>query len=248
MAKVLVERPRVLGGFCRGSRKGYRRQVSRAMERDDGGGARCEGIKVRGGGQKHFNEHLGPLRRYLDSQVGRPWNTIHSEICQHIDRGSVVQKHILTHLFQYVETGAVLIDGVPHHPPHAAWRGPRPIEGRHAWYVCPRTGLLKRAPQRKPRRPKPVTQRHWLNASQFCERTPSGIWILVTLRPLDENAASRDVYLNRSVSGYDGWRLTEAYGRPVRAVAVKWLTTAELRTLPVPIDVLRPIVQHRVRA
>ena len=62
---------------------------------------------------KFFNEHLSPLRRFLDSNVGRPWDKVYSEICRHVDRGNVVQKHILTHLFDYVVVDTVLIDGEP---------------------------------------------------------------------------------------------------------------------------------------
>lgn len=32
------------------------------------------------GGSKVLNENLTPLRRYLERQVGRPWNKVYSEI------------------------------------------------------------------------------------------------------------------------------------------------------------------------
>ena len=50
------------------------------------------------GHTKWLNEHLGPLRRYLDSQVGRPWDKVFSEICAHIDRSSAVQDHVRDHV------------------------------------------------------------------------------------------------------------------------------------------------------
>src|SRR5690242_5662034 len=96
MGKVLVERPR-LGGWRGASRpgKGYVKRLKKSLDAGDSPPAR-EGIKSRyGHNTKFFNEHLGPLRRFLNSNVGRPWDKVYSEICKHVDRGNVVQKHIL---------------------------------------------------------------------------------------------------------------------------------------------------------
>ncbi len=96
MGKVLVERPRF--GSRGGRPKGYKKAVTRGLAA--GGGPTREGMKrPHGHSLKQFNEHLGPLRRFLDANVGRPWDTVYSEICAHVDLGNVVQKHILTHLF-----------------------------------------------------------------------------------------------------------------------------------------------------
>src|SRR5687767_836238 len=108
MGKVLVERPRLGRKRAKWSKKGYRTRERNELRTGDT--TRREGIKARGGDTKEFNEHLGPLRRFLDANVGRPWDKVYSEICQHIDRGNVVQKHVLTHLFDYVVTTVVLID------------------------------------------------------------------------------------------------------------------------------------------
>src|SRR5262245_14992574 len=77
MAKVIVERPRHRSHWNKP--KGYRRQLRRQL--GDGPATR-EGMKrLWKGGTKMLNEHLGPLRRYLDSQVGRPWDKVFAEIC-----------------------------------------------------------------------------------------------------------------------------------------------------------------------
>ncbi len=110
MAKVIVERPR-FGSRLRGTPKGYRRALQRLGEE---GTPRREGMKRRHrGNTKMLNEHLGPLRRYLDAQVGRPWDKVFSEICSHIDRASAVQDHVRDHVADYVVTHVVLIDGIP---------------------------------------------------------------------------------------------------------------------------------------
>ena len=109
MAKVIVERPRKTYGATR-TPKDYRRRLSRYG--DDGPPAR-EGIKACWRGRtKYLNEHLGPQRRYLDSQVGRPWDKVFSEICARINRNSAVQDHVRDHVADYVVTQVVVIDGV----------------------------------------------------------------------------------------------------------------------------------------
>src|ERR1041385_933184 len=74
MAKVIVERPRKKG-WAWNKPKGYQRRL-RSFGSD--GPPRREGIKSRWrNNTKYLNEHLGPLRRYLDSQVGRPWDKVY---------------------------------------------------------------------------------------------------------------------------------------------------------------------------
>jgi len=80
MGKVLVERPRVRGGFVPGrTGRRYVKAVRSGIESGDGSPVQ-EGImrRYRGGhGRvKHFNEHLGPLRRFVESNVGRPWDKV----------------------------------------------------------------------------------------------------------------------------------------------------------------------------
>src|SRR5262245_57603479 len=108
MAKVIVERPRHKG-WAWARPKGYKRRLTRY-----GGDAPTrEGIKQPWmNGKKFLNEHLGPLRRYLDSQVGRPWDKVFSEICAHIDRSSAVQDHVRDHVADYVAINVILINGV----------------------------------------------------------------------------------------------------------------------------------------
>src|ERR1700722_17579253 len=109
MAKVIVERPRG-GSRVRGARKGYLKRFHKVALEDQ---PKRERIEERGGGTKSFNEHLGPLRRYLQAQVGRPWNKVFAEICAHLSRDSVVQDHVRDHVWDYVVVEVKLNDGVP---------------------------------------------------------------------------------------------------------------------------------------
>src|SRR5438477_11087201 len=59
-----------------------------------------EGMRRPHGDRKWFGEHLGPLRRWLRSQVGRPWNRVYSEACAIIKPDSVVRNYIKLHILE----------------------------------------------------------------------------------------------------------------------------------------------------
>ena len=152
MAKVIVERPRKKGGAWN-KPKGYQRRLRRHGE--DGPPTR-EGIKARWQAHtKDLNEHLGPRRRYLDKQVGRPWDKVFSEICARIDRSSAVQDHVRDHVAEYIATHVILIDGVPCNGEGGKSYG-KPLHQIRSrpWYVCPRTGLLRRVSMPSRKRPR----------------------------------------------------------------------------------------------
>jgi hypothetical protein len=148
MAKVLVERPRS-GGYARD--KGYRKQMERTPPEE---WRRREGMKARwGGGSKWFSDHLGPLRRFLRSNVGRPWDKVYSEICAGLAAGFPVREHFLRHVFDLVARDVILIDGVPCVGSGLGYGRPLNPRWREELYICPRTGLLRQVrPPRKRRR------------------------------------------------------------------------------------------------
>lgn len=248
MAKVLVERPRP--GSRHGSRpsNGYKKRCQKAMAHADGAPTR-ERITAPYNWTRPFNEHLAPLRRYIESQVGRPWNKIHAEICAHIDRGNVVQKHILTHLFEYVITHVILIDGEPCYGEgrrHGEPLRQKPRWLRNQWYVCPKSGLLKQVPP--PRKHPPTDQTKPPAFVRVIETLQchylKGQWELVTVTPLPvelkryySNAV--DVVLKRKVSNITDNEARAAYGAIVYATSRRPLRKRELMQYPIPIDVLR---------
>ncbi len=143
MFEVIIERPRWQGG--RAKKKRAEERSERALER-----ASNKVPMGRGRGTKTLNENLAPLRRFLGSRVGRPWNSVRSEMCAVLSMSSAVQKHVMMHLKDFVEESPVMIDGRPHHP--AAMGGKYfPVSTSRRWsqfYVCPRTGLLRQATRR----------------------------------------------------------------------------------------------------
>lgn len=238
MAKVIVERPRY-GSRARGKPKGYRRALQRLPA--DGGPAR-EGMKARcRNGGKELNEHLGPLRRYLDRQVGRPWNKVFAEICEHIRRTSAVQDHVRDHVAHYVTVHVLLIDGVPCDGA-GDWHYGRPLHTLRyrPWYVCPRSGLLRRVP-RRPRRAARAKSPPYVPLGDGSQcRFFKGAWHLVTLRPLPDSILHRDrrpfrdVLLNRSVSEITANEARQLYGAAVYATAARRLARREQSQYPIP--------------
>jgi hypothetical protein len=240
MAKVIVERPRH-GSSLRGESKGYQRSLQRLGREEL---PYREGMKKRHRGRtKSLNEHLGPLRRYLDSQVGRPWNKVFSEICEHIDRDSAVQDHVRDHVADYVETHVLEIDGVP--CSGQGWTYGRPLHQtpRLLWYVCPRSNILKRVKdlsrsQRRPTKPPDAPRFVRVSDSLQCHMI-DGAWHVVSLRSLPQIRAGgleRDVILNRPVSEIDPLLARKHYGREVFATAKRRLARRELAQFPIPFE------------
>jgi hypothetical protein len=140
MSKVIVERPR--RGLSRA--KAAKPGRSRMLVDDDGDPIRAKGAKEPQGRKqktKWLNENLNPLKRYLASQVGRPWRKVYSEISEHLKPSSTVQQHVRDHLTDFVaiktrtEKGVIWAD--------TRWGRPMPLSHTsHLYYVHPRTGLL----------------------------------------------------------------------------------------------------------
>jgi len=244
MGKVLVERPRLKrrSGDSR-ARKGYRKELQRSLVAE--APPNRERLKARyGHNLKFFNENLAPLRRFLQSNVGRPWNKVYAEICQHVDRGNVVQKHVLTHLFDYVAINVILLDGEPCQGGGERQRygeSLRTSYSRHQWYVCPKSGLLRKSRyvRRQSRRYEPP-RRVVLNKSKMCLLL-NGQWELVTVAPMPgppQNPSGYDVVRKRKTAGWppEHANAVKFYGSAVYAVSRRPLSRVELLALPIPIE------------
>jgi hypothetical protein len=248
MGKVLVERPR-LGRWNGDSRpgKGYVKQIKQHFAAGNSPPSR-EGMKRRHNRKKHFNEHLGPLRRFLDANVGRPWDKVYSEICKHVDRGNVVQKHILTHLFHYVVTNVVLIDDKPCRGDAYAKSYGEPLRASHdrsLWYVCPKSGLLRKSKYvpRESKRPEPPRVVK-LSNKQVCV-CRGDHWELITVALVAQfsrqDVPAYDAVLQRHIDSRSEreTETTEEYGRNRYAVSRRVLSRKELFAMPIPIEWLK---------
>ncbi len=142
MYKVIVERPR----------SGKRTRYAAVRLRNSMDGPMRLGMRTNYD-YLDLNGNLNPLRRYLRSQLGRPWDKVYSEICAGIDRRNTVQQHIHQHIDDFITIKVREKDGKL----AAVSRG----EPRELWYqelyVDPRTGIIRE--HRRGRR--------WRNAAEW---------------------------------------------------------------------------------
>ena len=165
MSKVLIERPRH-------NHKDLSKKTGQRLHRYDPGDE-YEDFPQRepaskGRGTKQFTDLLGPLIKFLRSNVGRPWDKVYSELCAHLDRRKTTGQHVFQHLEDYVEVNCFVGDEgeiyarqrnggvrrIGEHTQQVAFVdvsgvqrfGVRLIDNYrygHDFYVDPRTGLLR---------------------------------------------------------------------------------------------------------
>lgn len=237
MAKVIVERPRV-GSRAPSRKKGYRKYVQRTD---------IENLPTREpllghwrGKGRWLNEHLGPMRRFLRSNVGRPWNKVHQELCEHVNFDNPVQSHVLAHVFDYVQQHVEIrgrevfsLD---------RWRGSRPLDPG-TMYICPSTGLLKlvrasvsSSPPQRLRLGK-LTQYHrrddawWELRLQALSKPEVVLRRHASRRPETPTTEVWDSWLERPVSLQDEEELVATYGGKLVAISKRALSPAQCREL-----------------
>lgn len=214
MSKVIVERPRVKG---RQEKRG--RDDQRVKQEPEDAPQRESSARGRKSSPKYLNENLAPLRRFVLKQVGRPWDRVNAEICEHLRLTSAVQLHVMQHLDQFVVKDVEVVDGEPRH----RGDGGMIVGGRWreiAW-VCPRTGLLRRSPMGGGRRVVPPERDAFTLRDGTRLQRIAGIWYQMILMPMpgspEERRGKVDLVLGERLDGPDGWwlmhRLKGLYGR-----------------------------------
>lgn len=88
---------------------------------------------------KYFSDLIGPLQRFLRSNVGRPWDEVFSEMKQTLDSRKVTGNHIFEHVEMEVELHPLIGKDGRIYESYPHYRGSRLLSGL---YVDPRTGLL----------------------------------------------------------------------------------------------------------
>lgn len=184
-----------------------------------------EGLRRAWKDRKELSDNLSPLYGYLERQVGRPWDLVWSEMCEHLDLRSALGFHVKSHLDQYVQKHARIIDGRPHEiSPGAGWQPMRPTE----LYVHPTTGLLCRVKgtRRWARYRKPVDPtKRTLPDGRTLEQI-AGIWYAVTYHQVWRVHDKTEYNLmTRRVERREAWAWEPAIQ------AKRQLSTRELRDL-----------------
>ena len=136
MSKVVIERPR-RGHADPNLKTGWRsRRYDPEKEYDDLPTRLTASMRS---GTKNFSDLLSPLRRYLRSNVGRPWNKVWSEMKEHLDDRKTTGRHIFEHVEREVALHCYVGTDGRIYPSRSWYRDIYPVEGL---YVHPRTGLL----------------------------------------------------------------------------------------------------------
>ncbi len=222
MDKVIVERPRM--GSRRPSRKkGYRKYVERTRVEDL---PRREPMLGRWKGRERFlNEHLGPMRRFLRSNIGRPWNKVHQELCEHVSFDNAVQAHVLSHVFDYVHRHVTIVE----HRVIARrqWGYSTELRAREM-YVCPATGLLRVVAPAKRRR----TPKKWVRGTRLHCLWRNNVWWEVRLQVVPDNPEGLwDVWLERDVCKISASEIITTYGSKLFAISKRPLNRKETKSL-----------------
>lgn len=171
MHKVIGQRPRVGGGWIKLKNSPDFSEDATTHE--------AMRPKVGGYNLKRKHDHRAPLRRYLNSQVGRQWNDVYSDICLKNDHRGKTQRDLLELVAYMVHDNVTMVEGEP-----------RAVSGFSIWrdfWVHPDTGALMAAPQHKRYR--------WRGFKKNFEQVDAdsthkyvkinNIWFLVSFAPFD---------------------------------------------------------------
>ncbi|MBS1787080.1 MAG: hypothetical protein JST85_05125 [Acidobacteria bacterium] len=235
MSKVVVERPR--RGHSLKSGKTARR-IKRYDESADYGdlpkrvsGSRNKHVRSSGNQEtKSFSDLLGPLRRYLRRNVGKPWDKVYSELAQHLDKRKTTGIHIFDHVKWEVEQDCFVgEDG-------KIYRfGYRRIERVSGLYVHPRTGLLcwsdaksiwhKSLAEKRAERKRQTGWRVPISGNRHYVKL-SGIWYFADLERYNrsQRPPEEEVKMTFVEEGQTTWRVTNK-----RQCSRKELKAADLR-------------------
>jgi len=158
MFKVIVERPRIK------NRWDTNRNPIPYIKGDAEDLPKLESMKnkkVRGYG-KRLNENLSPLYRFLRGSVGRCWDDIWSELCEHLDDKSAVKKHVKDHAKDFAQTEILMVGDQPYELAKYSRGGWRPLYCTNRYpeyYIHPETHILTKAPVKfKPRKINYITK------------------------------------------------------------------------------------------
>jgi hypothetical protein len=175
MAKLIVEIPRAgSSSKNRKSRLRLRPNVincldSEQLEDYDSGPARLTMSRNWEEGTKSQGDNLGPLQRFLKSRVGRPWNSVHSEISAKLDNRSLMNgRHVWVHVNMEVARDVEIRDGKLYRT-----RSTFEVDGL---FVHPESGLLCYKPYRRWRSDPSGKFRHQLEKLRLITPYSSESW------------------------------------------------------------------------
>ncbi len=139
MGEELIECYRNGGYWTGNKRKGYDKNLK---EKDFEGAMNKESIKIRSGGTKMQTDNLKPLIRFLEKHQGKFWNKVYAELCQKMDKKTLLGQHLFDHLDDFVETTVTIESGKI--IGHGRWGQRQELISYYypRFYVHPKSGQL----------------------------------------------------------------------------------------------------------
>lgn len=193
--RIVIERPR--SGMRMSSRriKGHKKELDRiTVEATVDGFLQPYLIKTRNR-TKYFSDHLAPLRRWLRSRVGQPWDVVYSELCRKLDITTLSGQHILSHVWDFVERHVVILDDVPYKKDRQDYR----LTGwRDRFYVHPETSILCLVPRIKKTEPQSCIEIVQID-SHHQYRKLNSVWYFVTFESVPHKGKVTDILLRKPV-------------------------------------------------
>ena len=138
--KVLTERPRAGGNRNAPNLERLDNLTRNWEDYDETGALNRNGLgrkKRYWRDSKEFTDLLSPLKRYIASNVGRPWDDVYSEICATLKANSVQGNHLREHVSWMVDSYAEFVERVAIYGEDSPYRD--------SWYVDA-DGILRSYP------------------------------------------------------------------------------------------------------
>ncbi|MBX2842363.1 MAG: hypothetical protein KTR26_11365 [Flammeovirgaceae bacterium] len=145
MKEELIECYRL--GWRIKTRKGYHKKL---VGKDFEFSPKQESIKVKGGKTKILNDNLSPLIRFLEKRVGKYWDKVYAELCEKMDKNSMLGQHLDSHLFGFVATKVEIENKKVYRLDRFGGRNELTTISRWLrYYVHPKSKVLLKAKRRK---------------------------------------------------------------------------------------------------
>lgn len=194
MAKLITECYRSSGSPYKNHRSELKQELKSSLLKEDydilSKKESIRGWAYRSWSSKEFGEQLSPLRRFLLKSVGRLWNDVHSEMAEHINYNSTVQRHIWEHVFWYIEENTFIEDGKVYYYTsyYSRSKGYKsPIEDSYRLvYICPETGVLKAVPPKEKHKRRTYEHQYIILSANTQAHWIFGQWYKITLAKAPE--------------------------------------------------------------
>ncbi len=146
MHDVITGRPRHNRCYAK-SIRGTRRRLRNAVERDGESTPSRFSMRIEFRGYVHrktFSDHLAPLERWMDKQVGRPWADVHADFSQAVS-GDLAAWHLWLHVTWMVSAVRWLNPAQTGVAKRVQSRRNPSFKHAYLYFVHPQTGLLCRS-------------------------------------------------------------------------------------------------------